>query len=161
MVAHTDPNRWSCLEQFLQRQGYVKILLHKCITGHFVLSVLLNGVKGHFLLDPGASHSVIDEPKKEKFLLHTEPSKDKGAGLGGQAETAISFGNNLFVGDRFCLPSQTLYVMSLAHVNAALQRHGVDEIEGIIGADILTRHAAVLEYVDNTLYLKEQVIEAV
>ena len=157
MEASKNPGLGSSLENFLQVNGYIKIPLQKYMTGHFVLPVLVNGVRGHFLLDPGASHSVVDDLQKEKFLLKTEPSKDQGTGLGGQAETSISFGNELLLGDQFHVDSQTIYVMSLGHVNVALQHYGVAKIEGVIGADILNMYAAVLEYVDNCLFLRKEV----
>lgn len=47
--------------------------------------------------------------------------------------------------------------MSLAHVNNAFQRHSVAEIEGILSEDILNSRVTLLEYVNNTLFLKQQV----
>lgn len=43
------------LDHILLRKGYIKIKLKKINTNHFELKVTLNGVKGRFIIDTGAS----------------------------------------------------------------------------------------------------------
>jgi len=45
--------------------------------------------------------------------------------------------------------------MSLDHVNQAFASIGVEEIDGVIGADILEYKNAVIDYKNLILYLKK------
>lgn len=45
--------------------------------------------------------------------------------------------------------------MNLDHVNNAFKKVGIAEIDGVIGADILIRGKAVIDYEKLILYLKK------
>jgi len=47
-----------------------------------------------------------------------------------------------------------LVVFDLSHVNQALTDHKADKIHGIIGADVLKKGKAVIDYKTKSLYLK-------
>ena len=46
-------------------------------------------------------------------------------------------------------------LFNLSHVNTALTQHNAEEVHGIIGADILQKGKAVIDYNKNVLYLKK------
>ena len=46
-------------------------------------------------------------------------------------------------------------LFDLIHVNTALTQHGVKEVHGIIGADVLDKGKAVIDYDKLVLYLKK------
>jgi hypothetical protein len=46
-------------------------------------------------------------------------------------------------------------LFDLVHVNKALTLHEVEEVHGIIGADILQKGKAIIDYNKNVLYLKK------
>jgi hypothetical protein len=45
--------------------------------------------------------------------------------------------------------------MNLDHVNDAFESMGLEKIDGVIGADILTNHNAIIDYSNLILFLKE------
>ena len=45
--------------------------------------------------------------------------------------------------------------MNLDHINDAFNSMGVKEVDGVIGADILTTNKGVIDYSEMTLYLKK------
>jgi len=45
-------------------------------------------------------------------------------------------------------------VIDLMHINMALTEHKTQPINGIIGADVLQKYGAIINYKDKTLYLK-------
>ena len=47
-----------------------------------------------------------------------------------------------------------LITFNMNHVNTALSEKQVDPIDGIVGADILKKSKAILDYKSNKLYLK-------
>ena len=40
------------------------------------------------------------------------------------------------------------------HINKALSERGISDVDGIIGADILKKGKAIIDYEKNRLYLK-------
>ena len=79
------------LKKILKRKGYIKINLKKINTNHFELKAKINGIKGRFILDTGASNSCVDISLADKFKLQVEDSETKAAGAGAiDMETKIS-----------------------------------------------------------------------
>jgi len=46
-------------------------------------------------------------------------------------------------------------LFDLSHVNTALTQHNAKKVDGIIGADILRKGKAIIDYNKNVLYLKK------
>lgn len=142
------------LSEYLTNQGYVKLEMKKLASGHLHLSGLLNGVQGNFILDTGATGTVVDIKMKDKFNMQTKLSDREAAGAGGSnMQMEASSKNNLTIG-KLDLKSINLMLMSLDHVNKAFERFGLKKVDGVIGADILTSNKAIIDYVDLSLYLK-------
>ena len=147
------------LSKILLSKGYVKIKLKKINTNHFELKAKLNGIKGRFILDTGASNSCIDINLSEKFNLTVEDSETKAAGAGAIGmETKISTGNKLAI-NQWKNKNCTIVLLDLTHVNTALTEHNASSIDGIIGADILEKGKAIIDYKKKRLYLKRLVFK--
>ena len=126
-------------------------------TNHFELKAKLNGIKGRFILDTGASNSCIDINLAEKFNLTVEDSETKAAGAGAIGmETKISKGNQIAI-KQWKHTNFTIVLLDLTHVNTALTEHKAKSIDGIIGADILEKGKAIIDYRKKRLYLKRMV----
>ena len=143
----------------LLRKGYAKIKLKKINTNHFELKAKLNDVKGRFILDTGASNSCIDINLAEKFKLEVKDSETKASGAGATGmETKISSKNNIKI-NRWKYQNFTVVLLDLTHVNSALTEHHADTVDGIIGADILEKGNAIINYENKCLYLKKLVFK--
>lgn len=141
----------------LLRKGYAKIKLKKINTNHFELKAKLNQVKGRFILDTGASNSCIDINLAEKFKLEVKDSATKAAGAGAIGmETKISSKNNIEI-NQWKYQKLTVVLLDLTHVNTALTEHHAEAVDGIIGADILEKGCAIINYEKKCLYLKKLV----
>lgn len=141
----------------LLRKGYAKIKLKKINTNHFEMKVKLNGVKGRFILDTGASNSCIDINLAEKFKLEVKDSDTKAAGAGAIGmETKISSKNSIEI-NQWKFQKFTVVLLDLNHVNTALTEHHAEAVDGIIGADILEKGKAIIIYENKSLYLKKLV----
>jgi predicted aspartyl protease len=142
------------LKHMLEDAGYSAIKLHKINTNHFEMKVRLNGVKGRFILDTGASNSCVDISLAEKFGLEVEDSETKAAGAGAVGmETKFSKGNRLRIKD-WKYKDFNIVLLDLSHVNEALTEHQATAIHGIIGADVLEKGKAIIDYKKKRLYLK-------
>ena len=142
------------LQDFLLKQGYTKIKLHLTKTNHFEIIAKINGVKGLFILDTGASNSCVDFDTATMFKLNVKESDVKAAGAGAiDMKTQVSNQNNLAIG-KWEKTKAVLVLFSLTHVNTALTAHNSKPVDGIIGADILKKGKAIIDYEKKYLYLK-------
>lgn len=143
------------IAEFLRGKNYRAIKLEKYPTGHLVTRVKLNGVKGLFILDTGAGATIVENERKDKFLLSIQSDTIKAYGAGGSSMAVqTSAGNTLELDGDYKEKDFTLKLISLENVNGALRRLKLDEVDGIIGADILTQRSALIDYKNLVLYLK-------
>jgi len=143
------------LQEFLLKKGYTKIKLHLTKTNHFEIKAIINGVKGVFILDTGASNSCVGLDALETFKLKATDSEIKAAGAGAtDMLTQISKVNSLKIG-KWKKEKVALILFNLSHVNTALITHNSTPVDGIIGADVLNKAKAVIDYEKKYLYLKE------
>ena len=142
------------LHDFLIKKGYTKIKLYLTRTNHFEIKVSINGVKGLFILDTGASNSCVGFEAVETFKLKAKDSEIKAAGAGAtDMTTQISKKNKLKIG-KWKKDKIALILFNLTHVNTALVSHNSKPVDGIIGSDILKKGKAVIDYNKKYLYLK-------
>jgi len=142
------------LQQFLLEKGYTKTKLHLTKTNHFEIKASINGKKGRFILDTGASNSCVGFESADTFKLKAEDSKIKAAGAGAtNMETKMAQKNKMKIG-KWSNNKVVLILFNLSHVNLALTEHNSSPVDGIIGADILKKGKAVIDYQKKYLYLK-------
>ena len=146
----------SSLKKVLQKKKYIKIKLKKIATNHLEIKAKINGIKGRFILDTGASNSCVGLDLITYFNLHAEDSDTKAAGAGAtDMETQKSTNNTLQIG-KWKTTKSHLVLFDMTHVNTALTQHNAKEVHGIIGADILEKGSAIIDYKTLFLYLKKE-----
>lgn len=142
------------LKDFLLNNSYKKVKLKLTKTNHFEVIATINGVKGLFILDTGASSSCIGFSDAELFNLKVKDSDIKAAGAGAtDMLTQVSTKNSLKIG-RWKIKKLKLVLFDLVHVNTALTTHNSKPVNGIIGADVLKKGKAIIDYDKKYLYLK-------
>ncbi len=142
------------LEQFLIKQNYIRVKLHLTKTNHFEIKATINGQKGLFILDTGASNSCVGFEAIDTFNLKVEDSEIKAAGAGAvDMDTKMSIKNKIKIG-KWQSSKNALILFNLVHVNTALINHKSKPVDGIIGADILKKSKAIIDYDKKYLYLK-------
>lgn len=142
------------LPDFLKKENYRKIKFKVSKTQHLLIKASINGVKGDFILDTGASNSCVGFESIELFLLDAKKSKHKASGAGATGMfTQIAKGNNLQLGSWKDLDFD-LVLFDLSHVNDALLEHKAKPVHGIIGADILMKGKGIIDYYNHYLYLQ-------
>lgn len=142
------------LQSFLTERGYTRAKLHLTKTNHFEIIAKINGVKGTFIVDTGASNSCVGFESIELFKLDAVDSEIKAAGAGAiDMETKLSQKNKLKIG-KWNDDKLVLVLFNLTHVNTALVNHNSKPVHGIIGADVLKKAKAIIDYDRKYLYLK-------
>ncbi|MDD3003440.1 retropepsin-like aspartic protease [Flavobacterium sp.] len=143
------------LQELLLKENYKKIKFKLTKTQHLTIKATINGIKGVFILDTGASNSCVGFESIALFKLKANHSKTKAAGAGATGMmTQLASENHLKIGTWKC-HDFNLVIFDLSHVNEALRQHKAKEVHGIIGADILLEGEAVIDYSSRYLYLKK------
>ena len=131
------------LRKFIEAEDFYRIPLKRLATGHYLFSAKINGVSGNFILDTGASTSCVGFTDSAHFLLISEESIIKAAGAGAiNMKTMLSRGN-IFKKTDWNVNNMDFVLFDLSHA-----------IHGIIGADFLKQHRAVIDYGRNCFYVK-------
>jgi len=144
----------SSLKKFLEKKSYIKIPLVLTATNHMEVTAVINGVTGRFILDTGASSTCVGFDKIDFFNLNSKASKIKAAGAGAtDMETLVSTKNVLNLG-QWKRNKLKIVLFDLIHVNSALIAHKALPVDGIIGADILKKGKAIIDYDKRCVYLK-------
>ena len=138
------------LNKLLLEKGYIAIPLELTLTQHLIVQAKINGIEGRFILDSGASNTCVGIEWITYFNLEAEDSEIKAAGAGASAmETQVAIKNHLEIGSL----SIPLVLFNLTHVNEALEQFNLLPVHGIIGADLLLKKKAVIDYSKKKLYL--------
>ncbi|MGO4913314.1 MULTISPECIES: retropepsin-like aspartic protease [unclassified Leeuwenhoekiella] len=142
------------LWQFLKKKKYTRIPLKPVGTGHLKFEAVINGVKGDFILDTGASNTCIGFEDLERFKLYAKESEVKAAGAGAIDMLTQIAQDNLIEIDTWSTKNLSIVLFDLSHVNQALINHDADPVSGIIGADVLKIGKAVIDYQYSCMYLR-------
>ena len=144
------------LKSFLKKKKYLPVPLKLTATHHLEVIATVNGVSGRFILDTGASNSCVGLDKIDHFKLISKASEVKAAGAGAtDMETQLSTKNNLEIGG-WKKKKIKIILFDLQHINEALTSHSALPVDGIIGADVLEKGKAVIDYHTGTLHLKKR-----
>ncbi len=142
------------LKKFLENKNYIRVPLVYTATNHFELMAKINGQVGRFIVDTGASNTCVSFDKIEYFNLTTKESKVKAAGAGAtNMATLVSSKNKIEIG-AWTKRKLKLVLFDLVHVNEALLAHKALPVDGIIGADVLRKGKAIIDYEKECLYLR-------
>ncbi|MCG9791692.1 retropepsin-like aspartic protease [Flavobacterium algicola] len=141
------------LQEILKKEKYKKIKFKIIKTQHLLIKAKINGLKGNFILDTGASNSCIGFETIALFQIDAKESKTKASGAGAtgmmtqtSSQTKIQLGTWKTKVD--------LVIFDLSHVNEALIQYKSKPVHGIIGADILLEGKAIIDYYNHYLYLQ-------
>lgn len=141
------------LHEILKKENYRKVKFKITKTQHLLIKAKINGVLGNFILDTGASNSCVGFESVDLFLLEAKKSKTKAAGAGATGMfTQLALKNQLQLGS-WKDSNFEIVIFDLSHVNEALTQDKAKPVHGIIGADILMKGKAIVDYYNHYLYL--------
>ena len=141
------------LNKFLKNDGYCSVKLVFLETKHYLVEAKVNGVKGKFILDTGASNSCICTSLEDKFKVISKESKEKASSANSEMTNTMISKSNMIQIDKW-EDKINLISFDMNHINNALSQKKVPPIDGIIGADILKKTKSILDYKTNKLFLK-------
>jgi hypothetical protein len=114
---------------------------------HFFVSVVIEGKRARFLIDTGASKTVIHKAYYEKKLRRKlKVIAQETTGLHSTVlESYTGAIKQLSIG-AWQIHSYEIAAVDLNHVNTMYQKMGLPAIDGILGADILHHAAASINF---------------
>lgn len=142
------------LKKILKEKGYESIKFKYTKTNHLEIVAKINKIEGNFIIDTGASSTCVGVESIDHFKLAAEDSDIKAAGAGANNMlTQIAQKNKIEI-KGWKKKKVDLVLFDLRHVNEALLQHDAEKIHGIIGADILKKGKAIIDYHNKTIFLK-------
>ena len=138
---------------FLKSQGYTSIKLNKTDTNHYQIEAKINDIEGLFILDTGASNTCTDLQINKFHLISIDSEVKASSATDLMSETKVSKKNKLQIG-KWISKSSPIVLFDMTHINKALSERDIKIVDGIIGADILKRGKAIIDYAKSKLYLK-------
>ena len=141
------------IEGQLEAAGYAKVDLRRSGTGQLLATVKVEGSELLMALDSGASATVVDRQSAADAHLSGLVAGEGAAGAGGRLETHTAPVQDVALG-AVPLTLSRVAVMDLSHVNDQLVAVGEVRVDGVVGADVLGVHEALIDYGGPSLYLR-------
>jgi predicted aspartyl protease len=142
------------LHEVLKKEKYKKVKFKITKTQHLLIKAKINDIEGRFILDTGASNSCVGFEHIEMFQLSAEDSKTKASGAGATGMLTQTATNNKLQLGSWKTKDFDLIIFDMSHVNEALTAYKSKTVDGIIGADVLLKGKAIIDYYNNCLYLQ-------
>lgn len=125
------------------------------IGHHIFVTVKINGKRCRFLIDTGASHSVISKQYFEKTIGAKKLKTVKQSTNGLHSSTLESHFGKISKFELGILQTKNIVLaaIDLSHVNRVYGQLKKKKIQGIIGSDLLVQLKAVIDYGNAVLVL--------
>jgi hypothetical protein len=140
------------LRSILEREGYTRVQVNRLGSGYLTVAVRFDGMELSLIIDTGAPRTQLDWKRLQRLreISQKPPEARKsesivisGSGSPGSFELAGFRTRELRIGNT-----------DLDELNTRnSQKHGDPPVDGLLGADVLDAHLAVIDYWHFELYL--------
>jgi hypothetical protein len=119
-----------------------------------VVKGTLNGKEAYFIIDSGASISVLDKTQVKSYNFNVGlPMDINVSGYGGESSPNEASGIDITVGGvEF---NGTYRTQAIPNIVTTIQEASGVKIVGIIGSNIMKDKGVIIDYSTNSLYIKE------
>ncbi len=125
---------------------------------HLLIKIRINGKSANAILDTGASKTVFDKERIERFLgkekVGEHSRMSTGLGTTSMKSHQVTLGK-LALG-KIELSKYNAVVLDLSHVNQTYNQIGLKPIDGVVGSDLMQKYRAVIDYGKKLLVLNEK-----
>lgn len=134
----------------MKKETSVKILLATLGADgyHLFVKVNINGKRCRFLIDTGASKSVIDKGyfEREFGKEKLKTIKQDTAGLHGSVSESYSGKIKQVEIGRHIVKDHNMPAVDLSHVNSTYKKLKKPSIQGILGSDLMLEYKMIVDY---------------
>ena len=140
-----------------KKEHSVKIILGEFDKGgfHLFLNLKVNGLKCRFLIDTGASKSVLDKKYFEEKIgkKYLKTVKQETTGLHSSvSESHFGKVKTIELGHHV-IKNYEIAAIDLSHVNMVYKQAKKPKISGILGSDLRLRYKMIVDYGQLKIYL--------
>jgi hypothetical protein len=147
-----------CLPLFVLLIGCAATRVSKTQTVYFrsigqipVIEGLINGKRAYFIIDTGASCSILDESLSERFDFSVIVKTNNSVyGLGGKAKINQAFNCTVEIGP-LKISHRQFRTKRLDYLTSVIKEHDGIKIAGLIGSDILNHYNIGINYRNGTI----------
>ncbi len=120
---------------------------------HILVDAKVNDIPAKFIIDTGASNTVMDMSRIEKFVVSPNMvlSESMSASVGSSNLTSHVLIINQLSIDTFSVRDYMLILMDLSHINHVFTSLKLGEVDGILGGDLFLKYKAKIDYKYKTL----------
>jgi hypothetical protein len=115
-------------------------------SGHISVVGRLSGKPARLIVDTGASVSCIHVGALAKYKLNLTTKTKQGGGVGSSTMRMTTVASHDLSLQSIDLSAFKLIALDLSHVMTGLAKAKVVGIVGVLGADVLHRNRAVIDY---------------
>src|SRR5260370_42378241 len=142
------------LPAYLKSLGYIEVPFTVTRVNHIVVHAKVNGEDVVLIVDTGASRTCIAESCAERLGLTSGRVEPVIASLALPKKTKTwSKLESLDIGSLHLTNFET-WLVDFSYINMIVQIKDEEFCDGVLGADILRRTSAVIDYNGHKLYLK-------
>ena len=133
----------------LRAEGYICMDVDRLGSGYLAKTVHVNNTPVRMVIDTGASSTHLDPVRTKALNLNWQD-------IASPAPSGATHFCNITTMQIERLQTASLRVRSIdvSDFNIALETYGDSEIDGVIGADVLISHSAVIDYSRNRIFLR-------
>lgn len=114
---------------------------------HAIVWVKINGISARFIIDTGASHTVMDMGQIQDFDGGTpELLETLSSGLGSNMLQSSSLKIATFELGDLTIPQYKMVLIDLSNINEIFSQLGIETISGILGGDLLLKYKVKIDY---------------
>jgi len=123
-------------------------------THHITVVARLAGRPARFIVDTGAGGTILDSKAAvARYKLTLSAASRRAGGVGSAAMRMSYVGKHDLTLHGLDLSGTRLLTLDLSHVNAGLKKARIEPVVGVIGADVLWRRHAIIDYDRGVLLL--------
>lgn len=137
------------------RRRFVLVPLTREKSHHITVEARLAGRPARFIVDTGAGGTIVDVSAAAEYKLTLRLRRKKGVGVGSSAMKINPVAKHDLSLAGVDLSEAKLLTIDLSHVNAGLKKAKVKPVVGVIGADILWRRHALIDYAKGVMLFSE------
>lgn len=123
-------------------------------SNHIIIECKVNGVNCRSIIDTGASNSCINFFSASKFNIDFKKSNSKASSATEEINEIFYSKNNILEVEDFKKNNFEIILFDMSYINNSLKEKEVEEVDGIIGSDILKEFNTIINYKNKTITLK-------
>lgn len=115
---------------------------------HLSMNVKVNGKNANMIVDTGASKTVFDKSRINRFVKEEKfaDNEQLSTGLGTNSmESQVVKMKKVELG-KLKLENYSAVVLDLSHVNVTYEKLGLKAVDGVLGSDVFELYKAVIDF---------------